>query len=342
MSNLTHDGGPGDRYGNITLFFNPHLCTLDTCDLTLASFLYRPTLPGNAIFAGLFALLFIPQLFFGIKHKTWGYMTAMSFGLIMECVGYIARVMIHNNPFNHDMFLMYLILLTIAPAFLTAAIYLCLARIVTVYGEDCSRFKPRTYTLIFCTCDLISLVLQALGGGIASTANTQSSSDLGKNIMLAGLIFQVVSLVLFAICCGEFAFRVWSGKGSRNPTYTWLTQTGLFKGFLIGLFVSSVTIFARSIYRCAELAGGFDGDLFKNDEALYMIMEPTMIAVACICLTVFHPAVAFKGVWHEANFTFRTKKGALENGRMKMGSTDEDSSVQLPDMRNQYGDSSRY
>lgn len=75
-------------------------------------------------------------------------------------------------------------------------IYLCLARIVVVYGENLSRFKPRTYTIVFCTCDFICLVLQALGGAIASTANTLSSSNLGKNIMLAGLIFQGMHILL--------------------------------------------------------------------------------------------------------------------------------------------------
>jgi hypothetical protein len=75
-------------------------------------------------------------------------------------------------------------------------IYLCLARIVIVHGEDLSRFKPRTYTIVFCTCDFICLVLQAAGGAIASTANTASSSNLGKNIMLAGLIFQGMYILL--------------------------------------------------------------------------------------------------------------------------------------------------
>lgn len=80
--------------------------------------------------------------------------------------------MYHNNPFNDNNFLIYLVCVTIAPAFLTAGIYLCLARIVTVYGAQFSRFRPRTYTLIFCTFDFFSLVLQGLGGGIASTANS--------------------------------------------------------------------------------------------------------------------------------------------------------------------------
>jgi hypothetical protein len=220
--------------------------------------------------------------------------------------------MIHNSPFNNNDFLIYLITLTMAPALLTAAIYLCLARIVIIYGQHLSRFKPRTYSLVFCTCDLISLVLQAVGGAIASTANTVSSSNLGKNIMLAGLIFQVVSLILFATCSGEFAYRVWKGQGSWNPRYLNLVSSRLFKSFLIGLVVAAFTIFARSVYRCVELAGGFNGTLFVSDEALFMVMEGVMIVIATACLTFLHPAICFQGAWHEATFSFRNKKNVKD------------------------------
>lgn len=82
MSNLTHSDGHGTGYGNATLLMNPHLCTLDTCDLSLSSFEYRPTVVGNAIYAGLFGLLCIGQLGLGIKFKTWGYMIAIILGLV--------------------------------------------------------------------------------------------------------------------------------------------------------------------------------------------------------------------------------------------------------------------
>jgi hypothetical protein len=44
--------------------------------------LYRPTLAGNSLFAGIFGLLLIGQIWLGIKHKTWGYMIAMIMGLV--------------------------------------------------------------------------------------------------------------------------------------------------------------------------------------------------------------------------------------------------------------------
>lgn len=82
MANLTHSTGHGTGYGNITLLNNPELCTLQTCDLSMSSFLYLPTLPGNAVYAAIFGLLLIGQIFLGIKYKTWGYMVAMIFGLV--------------------------------------------------------------------------------------------------------------------------------------------------------------------------------------------------------------------------------------------------------------------
>ncbi|KAH6722146.1 RTA1 like protein-domain-containing protein [Leptodontidium sp. MPI-SDFR-AT-0119] len=326
MSNLTYSTGNGRGYGNQTLLDNPDLCTLETCDLSMASFLYIPTLPGNALFAAIFGVYIVAQLFLGIKHKTWGYMIAMVMGLVLEIIGYVGRIMLHNDPFSNDNFLMYLVTLTIAPAFLSASIYLCLARIVNVYGENLSRFKPRTYTLFFVTCDIICLVLQALGGGIAASSDTQSSNDLGRNIMLAGLVLQVVSLTFFAIAAGEFGFRVWKGRGQWNERYISIVSTRLFKTFLVGLAVATVAIFIRSAYRIAELSGGFNSHLFTDDEVTFMILEGVMIIIACFCLTAFHPAVSFQGVWHETNFVFRTSKNKTE--KMMYNETGDEESQQ--------------
>lgn len=102
----------------------------------------------------------------------------------------------------------YLILLTIAPCFLTAAIYLSLSRIILIYGEPLARFKPRTYTIIFICCDIFSLVLQAIGGALADIADTHELEQTGIDIMIAGLSFQVVSLTVFAVLCADFAWSV--------------------------------------------------------------------------------------------------------------------------------------
>jgi hypothetical protein len=78
----THSTGHGTGIGNATLLANPELCTLQTCDMTLAAFYYLPTVAGNALYAGIFGVYIVVQLYLGIKHKTWGYMLAMVLGLV--------------------------------------------------------------------------------------------------------------------------------------------------------------------------------------------------------------------------------------------------------------------
>ena len=65
---------------------------------------------------------------------------------------------------------------------------------------------------------------------------------------------------------------------------------------LLGLVIATVTILIRSSFRVAELSGGFHGKLW-NDEAAFMGLDGTMIAIASICLTVFHPGLALHGRW---------------------------------------------
>jgi hypothetical protein len=160
----------------------------------------------------------------------------MILGLGLEIAGYIGRVMAHNNPFSFNAFLIYIIFLTLGPAFLTAAIYLCLARIVVVYGETNSRFKPRTYSIAFMISDLVALVLQAAGGAIAASAagTNANTAQKGINIMIAGLAWQVASLTIFAVVAADFAFRVMKGKGLPNPAFLELRSSFKWTAFLWG------------------------------------------------------------------------------------------------------------
>lgn len=146
------------------------VCTLATCDVTKWGFVkYQPSLPGNSLFLAIFLLIIALQVYLGIKYHTAAITFAMVCGGISEVIGYLSRILLHGNPFYQPYFLVYLINLTIAPVFFSAAIYLCLGRIVVIFGEEISRVKPRWYTWIFLTCDFLSLVVQAVGGGIAAS-----------------------------------------------------------------------------------------------------------------------------------------------------------------------------
>jgi hypothetical protein len=81
----------------------------------------------------------------------------------------------------------------------SAAIYLTLKDIVRSIGPQFSPIQPTLYPWVFILCDLLSLVLQAAGGGIAAPANSPSSSGAGGNIMPAGIVFQVATFAALYI-----------------------------------------------------------------------------------------------------------------------------------------------
>lgn len=129
----------------------------------------------------------------------------------------------------------YLVGLTIAPAFLSASIYLCLSRIIVIYGRTVSRLRPATYTITFISFDLFSLILQAAGGAIAASTDDRSSQQAGINIMIAGLAFQVVSLFLFMCLCADFGFSAYRKKSGLDPAHAKVRNSTMFKAFQLGM-----------------------------------------------------------------------------------------------------------
>ena len=82
-------------------------CTLETCPMSYAHITYLPNLGGNAFYIALFALFIPVQCYLGIRHRTWGYLFGTICGLILEVLGYIARIYMRHNPFIDRWFIMY-------------------------------------------------------------------------------------------------------------------------------------------------------------------------------------------------------------------------------------------
>jgi hypothetical protein len=109
------------------------------------------------------------------------------------------------------------------------------------YGPQHSRLTPKAYTLTFICSDFIALVLQSAGGGIADQGSNQSTRNSGVHLMVAGLSFQVLSILIFMALCAEFFWRV---KNDRKQTVAldWAPRDPTsrhLKVFLYGMFLSS-------------------------------------------------------------------------------------------------------
>jgi hypothetical protein len=145
------------------------------------------------------------------------------------------------------------------------------------------------------------LLLQGAGGGIASVAwKDNTSITAGDNIMVAGLSFQVFTLLIFMICSIDFAIntmrrhkKLGQEAFSQHASVVAIRGSWIFKGFVVALSLATICIFWRSVYRIAELSDGWNGPLMYR-QGLFIGFEGVLIAVACVSLNVFHPSVCFK------------------------------------------------
>jgi len=143
---------------------------------------------------------------------------------------------------------------------------------VRAVGPQYSIIKPILYPYIFIACDIFSLVLQAIGGGVASSANTDSGTTLGGNIMLAGIIFQVATFVILYIVIAIYILKLQRDRNSLTADAVALLQSKDFKIFASGMLVASLFIFVRCVYRIAELAEGWANEIMR-DEVGYIILD---------------------------------------------------------------------
>ncbi|CAL1716726.1 unnamed protein product [Somion occarium] len=182
-----------------------------------------------------------------------------------ELIGWGGRLWSAISPLENNPFLIQIVCTIIAPTPFLAAIFMTFARLTKRLGVQYSRLSPRLYSRIFLTCDIISLIVQAAGGGLAASANDDAGSNLGANIMLGGIIFQLVSLI----------FSEWDTR---------------IKVLVGGLTFICVCIFIRSVYRLIELADGWSGKVIST-QVYFNALDGAMIWIAMLTYNVCHPGL---------------------------------------------------
>jgi hypothetical protein len=75
----------------------------------------------------------------------------------------------------------------------------------------------------------------------------------------------------------------------------------------LALATATISILIRTCFRVAELHDGYGGSL-ANDEVLYMILEPVMMTIAVLALTIGHPGPILGTVWQANGFQLRKRK----------------------------------
>lgn len=288
---------------------------MSTESVTQSDYGYVPNLGGNIAATTLFLIFFIAQIYLMFKYRQWWFGIAFCIGTALELTGYICRI---NSNTNQDMEIYYMIqivVLVVAPTFFMAGIYSLPAKLAVIFGyPKVSRVRPRVYSILFLSLDVASLLTQFAGGGIAASATSSSDASqahLGSNIMLAGMIIQVIGITVFLALFADLLLRARNLKNARayhsyrdtdtetftrvdnaddlfNPAYAHVRANRLFPWLIAAIFASTLLIYTRSIYRVVELAEGWNGKLMTT-EIYLLILEALLVFLALACLTFIYP-----------------------------------------------------
>ncbi|KAG8732328.1 hypothetical protein FRC12_019332 [Ceratobasidium sp. 428] len=284
-------------------------------------FNYIPTGWVGITFLALFGVTTSAHLLQAVIFRTWFMIPTLVMCGVGELIGWGARYWGHVSPTNHDAFLMQICTTIIAPSFMTAAMFLILPKIINELGPQYSRMSPRLYSIIFITADVSALVIQAVGGALASIADTLEGANQGSHIMLAGIIIQLVAVVLFTLLGVEFVTRYSRNRPARKVPVSVEQEFQKFSGWdavsrgvvwmLVGLTIATVFIVIRSVYRTIELTDGWNGTIIST-EKWFNWFDGMPIFVAMATFNVFHPGYLLRHIGSQLPRSMRPSEEPLE------------------------------
>lgn len=117
-----------------------------------------------------------------------------------------------------------------------------------------------------------------------ATAKSLDDTKMGENIILGGLGIQILFFGTFIIATLIFDMRI-----RRRPTATSLGLTTPWKMLIWVLYLSSVLILIRSVFRIIEYVMGSDGELLQKEFYLY-IFDAVPMFITCVAFNWFHPS----------------------------------------------------
>ncbi|KAK1751948.1 RTA1 like protein-domain-containing protein [Echria macrotheca] len=196
------------------------------------------------------------------------------------------------------------ILFLLAPLWINAFVYMTFARMVNFWSRDAkvAGISARRISLFFVLADVLSFIVQAAGGIMASPGAAPETVKTGLNIYTGGTALQQLFIfiflglmIMFHRACSPLRNGVSVHGGGRD-----------WKPLLLALYGVLVCITIRIIFRIIEFSRGFtpDNPVPFHEEYIYALdCFPMMVAL--LVLAIWHPGRFLSG--SDGEFPKRTR-----------------------------------
>ena len=247
---------------------------------------YNPSLVAAAIFCTLFAISGLHHAYQLIRSRSW-FMIPLLVGCVFEVIGYAARAFsAHETPnWTLGPYITQSLLLLVAPALFSASIYMILGYIILALdAEQHSPIRERWLTKIFVIGDILSFLVQGAGAGQLARADSHAQTS-GKYIIVGGLILQLLFFGLFVAVSAIFNHRI-----RRQPLPRSMPDNGIhWRTHMHILYIVSVLIMIRSLFRLVEFLQGYAGYLLSHEVYLF-IFDAALMFIVVVAFNLKHPS----------------------------------------------------
>lgn len=143
-------------------------CTPSTCPVEGGFLEYAPSLEGNAVVLAAYAALVPATLGLGYRHKTPTFSLLLTAGLLLQVVGFSARVIMHQNVAGIAYFAVSMAGTLLGSAFILSALLSVLPHIVRLYGSGITRASPKRVAALSAFLMSIAAALELTGSVLLS------------------------------------------------------------------------------------------------------------------------------------------------------------------------------
>ncbi|KAH7912843.1 RTA1 like protein-domain-containing protein [Hygrophoropsis aurantiaca] len=260
---------------------------------------YVPTRSVGIIFTTLFAISTVAHIIQSVRFRLWWLLPTAVFCGVSELVGWSARLYSSGAPRALIPFEIQISATITGPTPLIAANFVILEYIIKTLGPRFSRLTPKMYTIIFCSCDAISLTIQGVGGAVAAmAAGNGNDPTTGGTIMLIGIVIQMVAISAFVMCAGEFLYRYATNQPLHKAEDDFEKHSSVsdyvrgmdprMKIMLYAMTFTTTCLFIRAVYRTVELTDGWNGRIIST-QVYFNVLDGGMVTLAIYTLNIFHP-----------------------------------------------------
>ncbi|KAJ6597470.1 RTA1-domain-containing protein [Mycena vulgaris] len=251
---------------------------------------YIPRESIAILFVILYSISTIVHVGQATYYRTWWLVPTACLCGLGEVLGWSGRLWSSLSPRASIPFTIQISATIISPTPLLAVNFILLSKIVGRLGPSYLWLPPRWSSIIFLACDSIALTIQGVGGGMASSANDLKHANIGGNVMLGGIVFQLVTLVAYILLSADFLWRYTTYRAVRNISGPRGTMDKRLKIMIYALVFSTTVLFIRSVYRTIELSTGWTGRIIHT-EVYFNVLDGAMVVLAMYTINIVHPGL---------------------------------------------------